>query len=168
MLIPIVFFFLPVLLLAALLLSLSLADATLHMLPMVTSDSPPIQTRTFFLILFAVAALFLLLCIIMGAAKFPSLSVTDKSAAPHGHIWDRYSRPVGLDARRAFVRALVQYSNPYYFPPPLSLLHWCFVRLLYLIGPSPYLEAVGRIIWRITVGPVVGVVAGIWLWNVGK
>jgi len=175
MFIPIVLFFLPVLLLAALLLSLSLADSTLKLSLTNMLDPSPMHTRAVFLALFAAAVILLLLCLIMGAAKFPSLSVADKSVTPYGQSWDRYSRRVGLDARRAFVRALLRYSNPYYFPPPLNLLHLLFVRLPCTVlsvfgksGPSLHLEVVEQILWRVTVGPFVGVIAGIWLWNFGE
>ena len=174
MFIPIVLFFLPVLLLATLLLSSSLSDTTFKMSPTTTLDSSPIQTRTFILVLFSVAILLLLLCLVMGSVEFPSLSSADMSVTPQGQRWDRYSQRVGLDARKAFVRALVRYSEPYNFPPPLNLLHLLLVRLpwtaRYLCGekgPSPYLDAVEQILWRVSVGPVVAAVAGFWLWGFG-
>ena len=170
MLVPIVLFFLPVLLLATLLLSFSLADEGIMLSFIETLDSSPIQTRTVFLVLFAAVTLLLLLSLFVGAAKYPSLSNTDQSVTPFGQCWNRYSRRVGLDARRAFVHALLRYSKPYYFPPPLNLLHLLFVYLpgavWSLFGmkePSPHLEAVERILWRISVGPLVGATAGIWL-----
>jgi len=171
--IPVVLFFLPVLFLAALLLSFSLADATLRVLPPLTLDPSPMITRTSFLVLFTVVILLLLLCLVISAAKFPSL--VEESAASHGHAWDRYSQSVGIDARRGFARALTRYSKPYYFPPPLNLLQllgvrlpWVVLRLCGEIRVSPKLEAVEQTLWRLTVGPVVGVVAGIWLWNFRK
>ncbi|KIM85412.1 hypothetical protein PILCRDRAFT_817424 [Piloderma croceum F 1598] len=175
MLVPIILFFLPVLLLATLLLSFALADEGLKLSFIDTLDPSPMQTRTVFLVLFAVVTLLLLLSLFVGAAKYPSLSNIDQSVTPFDRRWNRYSRRIGLEARGAFVHALLRYSKPYYFPPPLNLLHLLLVRLpgavWSLFGmkePSPHLEAVERILWRISVGPIVGATAGIWLWNFCK
>jgi hypothetical protein len=175
MLVPIVLFFLPVLLLATLLLSFSLADEGFKFFFLETLDPSPMQTRTVFLVLFAIVTLLLLLSLFVGAAKYPSLSDADQSMTPFGQRWNRYSRRIGLDARGAFVHTLLRYSKPYYFPPPLNLLHLLFVRLpgavWSLFGmkePSPHLEAVERILWRISVGPIAGATAGIWLWSFCK
>jgi len=175
MLVPIILFFLPVLLLATLLLSFSLADEGFTLSFIETLDPSPMQTRTVFLVLFAIVALLLLLSLFVGATRYPSLSNTDQSVTPFGQHWNRYSRRVGLDARGAFVYALLHYSKPYYFPPPLNLLHLLLVRLpgavWSLFGmrePSSHLEAVERILWRISVGPIVGATAGIWLWSFCK
>lgn len=176
MFLPVILFFLPVTLLAVLLLSASLADTTLKFFSLMTLDPSPLQTRTVFLILLAAVLLLLLLSLIVGAAKFPSISMTaDNSRSPHGQKWDRYSRRVGLGARKAFIRALVRYSQPYYFPPPLNLLHLIFVRFPWLVlslfgqnGPFLHLEVAERMLWRVTVGPVIWVVAGIWFWGLWK
>jgi hypothetical protein len=175
MFVPVLAFFLPAILLAACLLSLSLAGETLGFFLTETLDPSPIQTRTGFLILFAVMVLLLLICLIIGAAKFPSISQTDQSVIPYGQRWDRYSQRVGLDARRAFIHALVRYSKSYYFPPPFNILQLLFVWIPWAIlsvfgkkGRSAHLETVERILWRATAGPFVGLIAGIWLWNFWK
>jgi hypothetical protein len=168
-------FFLPVILLATLLLSFSLADETLKLSSIQTLDPSPMQTRTIFLVLFGVVAVLLLLCLIVGAAKYPSFSSMDQSVIPIGQRWDQYSERVGLDARRAFAHTLMRYSKSYYFPPPFNLLQLFFVGLPRAVcslfgmkAPSLHLEAVERILWRISVGPIVGVVGGIWLWGFWK
>lgn len=175
MFLPVVLFFLPVTLLTVFLLSASLADPTLKFFSLIKLDSSPMQTRTVFLVLFAVVLLFLFLSLIVGAATFPSTLIeTDHTRSSHGRNWDRFSRRVGLDARRAFIGALVRYSQTYYFPPPLNLLQLVFVRLpwfvLFLFGKDPllHLGVAERFIWRIAVGPVVWVAAGIWFWSLWK
>jgi hypothetical protein len=125
-----------------------------------------------FLVLFAVVAALLLFSLIVGAAKFPSTCTTDQRVTVFGPRWDRYSEKVGLHARVAYGSLLVRYSKPYYFPPPFNLLQWLIVRLPWtvwtLLGlkmPPPHLEVIERILWRFSVGPFVGIFAGIWSWD---
>jgi len=170
---PVVIFFLPVTFLAAVLLSASVAETTLGFLSMIPSDPSPMQSRVVFLLLFAVVILLLLLSLIVGAAKYPFiLMAEDKMLLPLGQNWDRYSRRVGLDARKTFVAALVRYSQPYYFPPPLNVVQLVFIRLPWRVllilgkkGPFPHLEVVERILWRASVGPIVWLMSGVWLWK---
>lgn len=171
---PILLFFLPVLLLSAALLSSSLADTTFRIALFSMTDAPPMQTRTVFLFLGALVILLLLLSLVMGAAKFPVLSTTDESKSPDGTKWDRFSKRIGLDARRALVSSLLRYTpkDSYYFPPPLNILQVLLVRLPGLMvfvfwgsKPSPILKTVERALWRATVGPVVCVTAALWLWG---
>jgi hypothetical protein len=75
-----------------------------------------------------------------------------------GSSWDRYSEAVGLEARKYFVRAVIAYSSPHTFPPPLNLLP-LFLQLpsatLRTHGdPSSALAVLERLLWRMTVGPV--------------
>ena len=61
------------------------------------------------------------------------------------------------------------YADPYYFPPPFNLLQ-LLVRfpsaVLRVYGTSSAcLDTVQRLLWRITVGPLVVVAAGLWGWG---
>lgn len=166
---PIILFFLPVILVSVLLLSLSLGDTTFRFL---TLDPTPMQTRTVFLILAFIVTLLLILTLVMGASKFPSLSVADNAVSSQSQKWDRFSEHIGLDARRAFVRSLLRYSKPTYFPPPLNFLQVVLIRLPAVIFITlgkksylPFLETLERLLWRATVGPIACIVAGFWLWG---
>lgn len=173
---PIVLFFVPVLVFATFLLSLSLADPTPNIILATTHLGPsPIQTRVASLILFVVVALLLLLSLAMGSATLPSLLHADMPHTSHARRWDRYSQRVGLDARRVFLHSGVWYSRPRYFPPPFNLLQTLFIRgpvmLLILLGyrrPFSRLQAAETALWRVTVGPVIMVSAGFWLWNFSR
>lgn len=171
---PTLVFFIPALLLSTTLLSLSLIDTTFQLTLFSMTDASPMQTRTAFLLFGALVFILFFLSLVVGAAKFPVLSTTDESNSPNGTRWDRFSKRIGLDARRAFVSSLLRYNpkDSYYFPPPLNILQVLFIRLPGLMlfvfrgsKPSPILKTVERALWRATVGPIACIVAGLWLWG---
>lgn len=168
---PALMFFLPVLLLTAFLLSISLADTFLQVIYLHFSSlgPAPMETRSALLTLFGVETLLLAISLSILALSFSSRALPPDRPAD---AWDHYSTPVGLDARRSFARAVAAYPTPYTFPPPFSIIRLLLIQVpsvvFHLIGLDslyPYLETVERILWRITVGPVALVVAGLWLWG---
>ncbi|KAG8732196.1 hypothetical protein FRC11_000082 [Ceratobasidium sp. 423] len=138
---PTLAFFAPVLLALMLFLSLSVADpfnppwtslATLG--PTDPKPHPtPYTTRitifTFFLFILGSIPFF-----ITSLVLLPSRHQTDKK-----EDWDTYGTLTGVRARRAFVRALVMYAQPEYFPAPLNI-----ARILWVTGPRIVLEVLGR------------------------
>jgi len=161
--IPVIFFFLPVLLLATYLVSASLADTFLLVLP--KHLDVPIDSRFSFFILFITVIVLLLGALGITSAMFPTLASSSASTSK----WDRYSREIGLRARRTFAEALVQYED-YRFPVPFNVLQF-LVRVpcvaLSLLGHpvTPYMELMERVVWRVSVGLVGAVVSGVWLWG---
>lgn len=165
---PTVLFFLPAMLLALFLLSISLSDVLLY-IPFSASLQPsPLEARTAFSFLLAITFILLISSLVMLILVYPSIS-SHTPASP----WDRYSRSIGLDARRMFVQTVVYYSEPYLFVPPFSL-----VRLLVLV-PSFVLSriptwsssrslflSVERAVWVALMLPSVLVVASVWFWGV--
>lgn len=174
---PTFIFFLPILLLSAVLLSLSLTDTTFRLTLFSMTDAPPMQTRTVFLLFSAFVIIILFLSLVAGAAEFPALSTAGEPKSLNGTRWDRFSKRIGLDARRAFVSSLRRYNpqDSYYFPPPLNILQVLLVRLPGLMvfvfrgsKPPPILKTVERALWRATVGPIVCIAAGLWLWGLWR
>lgn len=164
---PALIFFLPVFLLSLFMLSFSLADTFLIAQSYILSPAP-IQTRAASLFFLFLVISLLAPSLFILAIKFP----TDMPASTsHPDYWDRYSKAIGLEAHRAFVQAVVSYSHPYTFSPPFNLLHLIAIRVplfvLKICGrpPSPRLAKLERILWRITVGPIAIVVAGLWVWG---
>ncbi|KAJ2989283.1 hypothetical protein NUW54_g8833 [Trametes sanguinea] len=92
---------------------------------------------------------------------------------PTSSQWDRYTQSVGLEARQAFVNAVVWYGTPYYFPGQAVLGPVLLARtprlILDLFGKrkagAQGLVTVERILWRVVVGPVAFILSGFWLCN---
>jgi hypothetical protein len=84
---------------------------------------------TFFLFILTAIPFF-----ITSLVLLPSRHRTDKNDE-----WDTYGTLTGVRARRAFVRALVTYSQPEYFPAPLNV-----ARIIWLTIPRMVLELLGR------------------------
>lgn len=165
---PVITFFLPALILSIFLLSTSLSDMFPNVFTLAHYGPAPMETRIAFLSLFCVMLLLLLSSLIMLVLVYPSLSANTLQP----NMWDRYSKLVGLDARRAFIRAVTAYSVPYSFPPPFNLLYSIIVGLpvsLMMLaqgkGGDQRLHLVQRILWRVTIVPIAMVVAGFWLWG---
>ncbi|KAH9937627.1 uncharacterized protein B0H18DRAFT_971495 [Fomitopsis serialis] len=166
--IPVVTFFLPALLLSLFLLSTSLAD--LFPNAMRTTFAPaPIESRVAFLSLFAVLFLLMVCSLVMLVLVYPSFASQTSCSS-----WDRCSKPIGLEARRFFIRTVIRYSTPYVFPAPFNLLQIC-IRV-----PAAVLTAVcggdnmasihapslpERIVWRVTIAPLGVVFGAFWLWG---
>lgn len=156
-------FFLPVFTISFVLLSYSLADtfslrimANLEFpIPNLSLIPTPIETRSAFLFILVIIFISFLssLAILMNV-------LPKNCASPTLERWDRYTKPVGLEARRAFIYAVVYHSSPYMFPPPFNLLHFVFVRLPKTVArvihiDDRYVEDWNKYLWRISVGPLV-------------
>lgn len=162
--IPVTLFFFPVLLLATFLVSASLVDTPLTVLANFL-EATPMDSRLSFFVLFITVIMLLLGGFGVTLAMFPALTLSTASTSR----WDRYSREIGLHARRSFVEALVQYE-PYYFPVPFNLLQLvvrvpCMVFSGLGYPVTPYVESMERVLWRVSVGLIGAVVSGFWLWG---
>jgi len=161
---PVLMLFLPILIITWSLAYLSLQGALLH-IPMLRTLPAPMETRTGLFVILVVELLLLIPSLLTPLIMVPSLPQKNSSSS----TWDRYSEIVGLEARKAFVQAVITYSTPHTFPPPFNLLQSFFQlpsALLRAHGvPSSFLAATERVLWRITVGPTAIVIAGMWWWG---
>lgn len=159
--IPVALFFFPVLLLATFLVSASLVDTPLSVLTN-SLEVSPMDSRFSFFFLFITVIMTLLGGLGVTLVMFPTLSSSTVSTS----TWDRYSREIGLHARRSFVEALVQYE-PYYFPVPFNLLQ-LIVRVPCMVFSglghpvTPYIKSMERVLWRFSVGLIGVVISGFW------
>ncbi|KAG1755095.1 uncharacterized protein EDB91DRAFT_1097264 [Suillus paluster] len=161
---PVTLFFFPVLLLAAFLVSASLVDTSLSVLPNFL-EVTPMDSRFSFFVLFITVIVLLLGGLGMTFAMFPTLASSTASKSR----WDCYSREIGLHARRSFVQALVQYEH-YYFPVPFNMIQLLVrVPCVVLSGlghpVTSYMKSVERVLWRISVGLIGAVISSFWLWG---
>ncbi|KIP12015.1 hypothetical protein PHLGIDRAFT_398647 [Phlebiopsis gigantea 11061_1 CR5-6] len=141
---PVLLMFLPALLLASVLLSFSLADVVI--IPASTAFASPLEARTVFLLLGVVLLLLLICSLGMLVLVYPFIS-----AHSSGSPWDRYSTSVGLDARRSFVRTVLQYASlhsQFNLGSTLSTHSLFYARTLSLISLAR------RTLWWIAVGPL--------------
>ncbi|KAG2129955.1 hypothetical protein DEU56DRAFT_816337 [Suillus clintonianus] len=162
--IPVTLFFFPVLLLATFLVSASLVD-TLSVLPN-SMEVAPMDSRFSFFILFIAVIILLLGALGTTSAMFPTLASSTASTSR----WDRFSREIGLHARKSFVKALVQYE-PYYFPVPFNMLQllvrvpgMVFSGLGYPVV-APFMKSMERVLWRVSVGFIGAVLSVFWFWS---
>jgi hypothetical protein len=156
---PILKVFLPVLVLTWFLLYLSLADTFLQLHHL---HGSPIDTRIAFFVLFLVELLVLIPSLFIPVLIPPTTSSVDNP----GVGLDRYSTPVGLDARKAFLRAVMTYASPHYFPTPVHVLR-LLIRLFSVVLrpinlPPGYSVEAEKLLWRVVVGPVAAVIGGLW------
>ncbi|KIY45388.1 hypothetical protein FISHEDRAFT_76568 [Fistulina hepatica ATCC 64428] len=115
----------------------------------------PIETRETLLMVLAVIVSVALIAVSLTAMAPLSEEPTDS--------WDRYSRPIGNDARRQFLTAVIEYSQKYSFPSPFNVPHVIAVGIPRLLGNmfgrssevDRFLNAlnVEGWLWRILVGP---------------
>lgn len=165
---PVVTFFLPALLLSLFLLSTSLADLFPNSVAIVLAPAP-MESRIAFLSLFAVLFLLMICSLIMLITVYPTFA-SKAMLSP----WDKYSRPIGLEARRFYIRTVVQYSDPYFFPAPFNALR-LLIRLPEMVATVfgdrgsasrvPAIRLVERVVWRVTIAPLAVVFGAIWLWG---
>ena len=165
---PVVTFFLPGLLLTLFLLSTSLSDTLFQPFVLFTVNPSPMEARTAFLLLFAILFVLLLCSLLVLALVYPTVTF----GPPLAYQWDRYSRPIGLEARRTFIRTILSYSGTYHFVTPFNLLEIVFFRL-----PAMFLRSIGqkhreaslkqptKIMWMTFVGPLILIASGVWLWG---
>ncbi|KDQ63816.1 hypothetical protein JAAARDRAFT_170026 [Jaapia argillacea MUCL 33604] len=181
---PALLFFLPAFILSAYLLSCSLFDTfEIHQnfIPSVLTFLPaPMDTRTAFLSLVILILLLFMLFTMLLVLLFPFLASRARPSLGHAapDPWDRYTESVGLDARRAFLRAVWTYtpnpnshSSPYFFPAPFNLAQVVLVKV-----PEVMLAAVGKqdvgtfryvegVLWWVLVMPVCVVMGAFWGWG---
>lgn len=160
-------FYFPAFLLSCYLVSLSLADSIPHFPRIQNLIAAPIETRQAFAVLWAIVVY--LICVSIGLLVLFSASLLSLSNRP-SNPWDRFSRPVGLQARRIFIFTVAMYNTPYFFPPPFNLIQLIFIRLpviaLHLAGQKEplFMRVVESMLWRCTVGFISGPLTGFWLW----
>ncbi|KAI0053283.1 hypothetical protein FA95DRAFT_717743 [Auriscalpium vulgare] len=164
---PVVLFYLPAILVSTYFLSVALADSIPRFVVLPFTTASPMETREAFVLLWALIGFLVVSSTILLVLFSASMMATSpRPLSP----WDRYSQPVGYQARRIFTTAVITYSAPNFFPPPFNLLDLFFIRL-----PTVILRIAGRkdlsfmnrtriILWRCTVAPIGLVVAGCWLW----
>ncbi|CAL1695974.1 unnamed protein product [Somion occarium] len=154
---PVLAFFLPAILIAFFLLSISLSDVLLHF-PFLsaTLDPAPLEARTTFVFLLALLLVLMVCSVIMLVLVYPFLSSSNPPSE-----WDRYSTSIGLDARRSFIRLVVAYSERRFFPPPFNLLQFFFIRIpefiFVRVGAKKvlkWLDGIEGALWSIFVLPV--------------
>ncbi|KAG2146556.1 uncharacterized protein EDB93DRAFT_1337544 [Suillus bovinus] len=161
--IPVTLFFFPVLLLAIFLVSASLVDTPLSVLTN-SLEVAPMDSRFSFFILFITVIMLLLGGLAVTLAMFPTALSTALTSK-----WDRYSREIGLHARRSFVEALIQYE-PYYFPVPFNVLQLvvrvpCTVFSWFGRPVTPCTKSIEKVVWRASVGLIGAVISGFGLWE---
>lgn len=167
---PVILFFLPAILLASFLLSISLSDTFLPIFTLTTLEPSPLEARMAFLSLLTITFILLICSLAMLILVYPTLS----SQGPQ-NSWDRYSKSIGLDARRRFASTVVTYSEPHFFPPPLHVIRVVFLapslvlpRLPRWKDWQPWLNGLEAVLWRILVLPGALVVAGFWGWGLSQ
>ncbi|KAF8078434.1 hypothetical protein FPV67DRAFT_1465265 [Lyophyllum atratum] len=158
---PLILFFLPLLLLAIYLLSLSLVDTFLKLssiegFSVIITPTPQETRLTFLTFFFAVVLLMFTSLFVMATTT----SLAHTSSDP----WDRYSVAVGHAARRIFLGVTASYNGPYVFPPPFNILHILLIRIPQVAARRFAIQIQGlavveRILWRIIVGPFAAFVA---------
>lgn len=153
---PVLALFLPALLLVLVLLSLSLTDAIVT----ATTVASPLEARTAFVLLLLILLFLLIFSVGMLILVYPFISANTPPSSP----WDKYSIPLGLEARRAFVLTVVAYavlpstiSRPLKITTPSTdrrLSVWVNIRGLHrmlrwmTVVPLPFL-LVGILVWDI-------------------
>ncbi|KAJ3719694.1 hypothetical protein C8R42DRAFT_722406 [Lentinula raphanica] len=147
----VVSFFLPILLLSVVFLSVALSDVFL----LIDLAPAPMQTRELFLIL-AVSNFILMVLAVLVLVSTSTFSRETKSP------WDRYSIAIGRRARIEFYNSVIQYSKPYPFPPPFNILYFVLISIPTYVLPhfdisTSFFFALQKNLWRIIVGPFVAV-----------
>ncbi|QRV94972.1 hypothetical protein RhiJN_22990 [Ceratobasidium sp. AG-Ba] len=163
---PTLAFFAPVLLALSVFLSLSVADPFVFPWVALTSSfaehmgpSDPVSHPTPYTTRITIFSFYLLILIsipfyITSLVLLPTrhLSTSLETAVD----WDTFGTLSGVRARRAFVHALIVYSQPEHYPVPLNI-----ARLLWVTIPRVVLEVLGRPLasewWAETVA--------IWVWR---
>lgn len=164
---PVITFFLPALTLSFFLLSLSLSGLAL---PFDLAALPaPMESRVGLLFLSTMLSLLLWCSLTMPVLLYPFIASESVVAAS---LWDRYSKPVGLEARRVFAHAVALRAGPTSFPAPLNLVQLLAVRLptclLRVAGRRDLSSRIGvveQVIWTALVAPLAVTVAGLWGWG---
>jgi hypothetical protein len=164
---PCILFYFPATLLASFFLSIALEDSIPH-IPLVFTfaQTAPMETRVVFCALWFILVFLMIISsvlLLLFSTTLPSQTISP---------WDKYSMAVGIQSRRIFASAVATYSVPYYFPPPFNLLQILFVHIPQVLSRffgwklSQVTEQIEGVLWHLTTGLIVFVVAGCWLWTV--
>ncbi|KAI0639336.1 RNI-like protein [Trametes polyzona] len=113
----------------------------------------PTDTQMTFFWLFSTFFIFMLLTVAYAVVVNPFLAA---SQGPITTSWDRYTRSVGLQARRAFISVVARYGTDNYFPTPLNIVRFVLVqvsRTLLVVArqrqAAKRLDVVDRALWRV-------------------
>lgn len=163
--IPVILFFVPLLIISSYLLSSALVDTW----PTIDLGPAPMEARVVFLSFCAVTLL-----LTTSSLAFAILSSSQLAQGNSGPTdrWDRYSQRVGLKSRRIFVRTVAKYNSPSYFPVPFNLISLVLVRIpqmmILLLRKSEWITTFNKLetaLWSVLVLPFSCVLAGVWLWG---
>jgi hypothetical protein len=166
---PCVLFYLPATSLASFFLSIALEDSIPYVPPVFTfAQTAPMETRVVFCVLWCILVFLMIISsVLLLLFSTTLLPVSSQTISP----WDKYSMAVGLQSRRIFASAVATYSVPYYFPPPFNVLQILFVHIPQVLSRlfgwklSEVTEQIEGVLWHLTTGLLVFVVAGCWLWT---
>ncbi|KAK7694575.1 hypothetical protein QCA50_001761 [Cerrena zonata] len=164
---PVTTFFLPSILMFLFLLSMSMSGG-LPTIPFLAeySGASPLETRSAFVFIMVVLLGIMIFSLIMLILVYPFHSPTNSLST-----WDQYSVPIGLDARRAFVRVVIAYSGRKTFPPPLNLLYLLIAalkavfRVVGVVRPLVWFDKLQDLLWNVLVLPLALVVSGFFCWG---
>jgi len=175
---PAFWFCLPVILASCVLLSTSLSDINLIVrapLGVLNFAPAPEETRVTSLTILGIAVAMLFYLIHGVASIFPTVITNRQSGDPHtpASPWDAYGREVGIVARRAHITALLQYSEPYWFPPTVRIVMRVFVAppvtIIRLLGKRDMAlrvrDGVQALLWRAMIAPAGVVLAVLFSWK---
>lgn len=164
---PVLSFFIPALIIAMFLLSISLSDVFLWTITNLHIDPSPVNARVGFFFLFSIVVV--LFSCLLTSVLLISPSFEDNTALD----WNAYGTRVGLQTRRYFLHAVSTYSGPFFFPAPLNLLHVLLVLiprkiLRRLALTSSWEGTVQATLWSFVVLPVAFAVGAVWAWGLAQ
>ena len=146
---PLLFFFLPALVVTTVILSLSLVDPFFP--PQLLRVTSPMETRT------------VLLAVLIGEVvllyhSFIIMSITFGHPISPGdvHSPSKFPDAIRFQAQKALNLAVVRYANPA-FPPPFNIIKWFCIQLPGFVfrdrKSQEFLRVLEKILWRVVVGP---------------
>jgi hypothetical protein len=166
---PVSLFFLPVLLVTAILLYLSMMEQLSYVLQFTWIESP-MATREFFLTLLILEVLLLWFSFLLVAAALPRQPTSKETRLQEGDTPDHPHSPTPFSSgfHAALVQAVVRYTNTqhrYVFPPPFIVIQrifiWLPTRILHDQSLDRVLPIIEKVLWRLIVGPFGMIAAGI-------
>lgn len=168
-LIPVIAFFLPLFILSLYLIASSISiPFTLS-----TFSPAPDATRDAILTLaFVILILFfgLLASMTLQAPSFHAKSVY---VPRNTKSWDTYGPTIGLSVRQTFFASIFYYSQPFFFPAPLNLIHFILVSVPFhsfrMIGRERQALRLKHLLettlWCMLVIPLAVPFGVVWLWG---
>jgi hypothetical protein len=155
-LLPVLLFFIPVILFVFILLAFT--------------NAYDLDTR----LVFAIVLLGILLLFVFFLFSFAPSSASQlviglpSGSTIHHPTWDRYSQRIGLDARKSLIRCASIYGAAFTYPPPFNLLQLLIVtlpRAVLAVVRTRHAGVMSRAdkgLWRVTVGPFALVLGSFW------